>query len=140
MPPHVVLQRTAAWLRGGRCAPRSLRDGVLVEARGVGQRGPQPLPERRLARVPAPATSDAAPALLGAAFGRCRPKSRPPTRVEGLSSCGEGGLARRQPQRVEAGGGRRQPPGLPLHLLSKPGQGAEVSSVSTLRSSFLDHA
>ena len=32
---------------------RSLHDGVLVEALGVGQRGPQPLPERRLARVPA---------------------------------------------------------------------------------------
>ena len=55
----------------------SLRDGALVEALGVGQRGPQPLPERRLARV------------------------------------------RRQPQRVEAGRGRRQPPALPLQLCSE---------------------
>ena len=55
----------------------SLRDGALVEALGVGQRGPQPLPERRLARV------------------------------------------RRQPQRVEAGRGRRQPPALPLRLCSE---------------------
>ena len=43
LPPHSC----------AAAARRSLRDGVLVEALGVGQRGPQPLPERRLARVPA---------------------------------------------------------------------------------------